>query len=86
MSRTLGRTVGDENRTDLDRYSASWRSDDPESLKFSTQTCKSKIIFTDFVVSCGGVFGSPLEHYLSAPLVCGLLETHYSEKIQKMLR
>jgi glutamate dehydrogenase/leucine dehydrogenase len=45
-----------------------------------------KIVVTDFVANCGGVFGSLLERYLQPSAIRRLLETNYYEKVTRLLK
>jgi glutamate dehydrogenase len=45
-----------------------------------------KLVVTDFVANCGGVFGSTLERYLQASAIYHLLETDYFSKVTKLLQ
>jgi len=47
---------------------------------------KGKIVITDFVANCGGVFGSILERYLQPSAIYHLLETDYFRKVTKLLQ
>lgn len=46
---------------------------------------KGKIVITDFVANCGGVFGSVLERYLDPTAIHRLLEANYSRKVTRLL-
>jgi len=44
-----------------------------------------KIVITDFVANCGGVFGSTLERYLDVSEIRTILQTTYFRKVRRII-